>query len=155
MTIDFSDWLSIAATLLALASILMTWHFNFRDKPNIKANCRMMDVSAYDPQVAPYIEVKIVNKGRRVAVIHMLGGDTNIGTWSGQYLKDARNGQRGLHLTENAFHIERLKLHDVRDTDPDGEKYEYINLWIEDSHGKRHVVKDSVKHLRELLQACK
>jgi hypothetical protein len=76
----------------------------------------------------------------------MFGGDLEGGGWEGTHLGE--KGQ-GLRLAENEFHKILLSKEDVVCAGPDKDST-YLNLWFEDSLGRRHIVSQSRRHLAEM-----
>ena len=140
-SLQFSDYVSIIALVVALLSFATAFYFGFRDRVNVKAFSTFY--KGHEEYGAAHMEVRLVNHGRRVAVITMFGGDLENGGWEGTNL-----GEKGLgiRLAEHEFHTERLGKEEIFARGPECED-KYVNLWFEDSLGKRHPVKDSKKHL--------
>ena len=134
---QFSDYVSAIALVVALLSFVASFYFGFRDRVNVKA---------FSTYYEGYCSIKIVNHGRRAAIITMFGGDLENGYWQATHL-----GEKGLgiRLAEHEFHTENFSERDILAIGPDHES-EFINLWFEDSLGKRHLVKDSEEHLQRL-----
>ena len=59
----------------------------------------------------------------------------------------------GRYLNENEFLEKALHWDDVHRIDPDADEVSvYDNLWVEDSRGHRHKIKDSRKNIQKLLE---
>jgi len=68
-----SDYISITAILLSIISLAISWYFSFRDKALLKTSAKF---SPYNPDYdQAHISIKIVNCGRRSAILTMFGGD--------------------------------------------------------------------------------
>ena len=96
-----------------------------------------------------HLHIKIVNKGRRIAILTLFGGNLDNGGWQGESLGE---GRMGLHLAEHEFYEKKFYKDDVLAVAPDSEGI-YVDLWFEDSLGRRHMVKNSKKHIKKLLEA--
>lgn len=138
----FSDYLSIAALAVSILSIIGTFYFNLRDRVKIKATSKFY--LGLHGSISPKVEIKVVNKGRRPAVITMFGGNLEDGEWNGTHL-----GKEG-HLAENQIYKVEFLKDDLLAVYP-GRDSNYTELWFEDSHGQRYKVKNSKKNIK-LLQ---
>ncbi len=69
----------------------------------------------------------------------MFGGDLAGGGWQGENL-EGKGG--GLHLSEHEYYERSFYREDIMAVAPDSES-EYVELWFEDSLGKRHKIKKS------------
>ena len=94
------------------------------------------------------MHVKVVNVGRRLVILRLLGGDHEDGGYSGTYLEKVEGG---LYLKENEFLEKTLHWDDLHCMGPDDEDDIYKNLWVEDSRGHRHKIKNSKKNIKQLL----
>jgi len=90
-----------------------------------------------------HLEIKVVNTGRRIAVLTLFGGDLEDGGWQGEGLGETG---KGLHLAEHEFYNVKFYKDDVLAVSPDSES-NYVELWFEDSLGRRHKVKNSKKNI--------
>ena len=142
MNLQTSDWFSLVALVVSIVSFVVSLYATQRDRFKLKATSTFYLPDEYND--VGHIEVRIVNHGRRVAVLTMFGGDTESGGWSGQPFP-----AKGLYLAENEFHKRTLTKDEAQCVGPDYET-EYVSLWFEDSNGRRHQVKDSRKHLEQL-----
>lgn len=144
MDLQISDWFSVAALLVSLVSLVMSLYTTMLDRVNIKAFSTLYMRHEYNPQT--YIQIKVVNHGRRTAVLTMFGGDLKDGGWEGTHLGDKG---LGLYLAENEFHKLDLTPDRVFCVGPENDG-EYVDLWFEDSQGRRYRVNDARKHLEEM-----
>ena len=96
-----------------------------------------------------HLLIRVVNHGRRIAILRMFGGDLEGGGYSATFLGDEH---AGILLGEHEFYERKFYVEEVEHIYPDRES-NYIELWIEDSLGKRHIVKNSGEHIRCLLKA--
>jgi hypothetical protein len=144
MSINSSDVISTLALAVATLSFGVSWWGTFRDRVSLKVTAR---IYGGGPEYGPeYMKIRVVNTGRRVAVLTMLGGELADGRWQGTGLGPSGVG---LHLAESQFYENDFSADDIEATCPDAES-EYVSLWFEDSHGRRHKVPNSEKLLKDL-----
>ena len=140
-----SDVLASLALAVAALSLGVAWWGTFRDRVSLKIFATHYEAR---PEYGnEYIRIKVVNTGRRVAVLTMFGGDCADGTWQGTHI--GKSGA-GLSLAESEFHERNFFAGDIEVIAPDSSS-EFITLWFEDSHGRRHKVPRS----EELIQKLK
>jgi hypothetical protein len=144
MKLQASDWLAVAALLVSIVSLGISLYATLLDRIKIKAFSTLYKPHELNPHT--WIEVKVVNHGRRTAVLTMFGGDIKGGGWQGSPLSDRG---LGLHLAENEFHKLDLTPEQVFFVGRENDE-EYVDLWFEDSQGRRHRVKNARKHLQEM-----
>lgn len=76
---DNSDYFSIAALIVSILSLVGTFYLNLRDRMRVKAT------SKFYPEHPDYDEahlaIKVVNRGRRTAILTRFGGDLENGGW--------------------------------------------------------------------------
>jgi hypothetical protein len=143
-----TEIISIFALVISGISLWLSFHFGYRDKAILKIQSRFTPFhSDYD---RAHINIKIVNAGRRPTILKLFGGDT---TKNGYHATFLNSKQNGLRLDEHEMHEENVYANDMWGIDPDGEEWEYTNLWFEDTLGQRHKVKNSEKTLRLLKQS--
>lgn len=144
MHLQFSDWLSIAAFVFAVLSFATSFYFSIRDRVKIKAFSIFYAPHEMNPNW--WITIKVVNHGRRIAVLTMFGGELKEGGWEATYI-----GEKGLgiRLAEHEFYELSLKKEQTFSVGPEYDS-EYIDLWFEDSLGKRHRVKNAKQNLIKL-----
>lgn len=82
--IDLPTGISIAALILSTVSLAISWYFGFRDRFKLVATSEFFPENEYGPA---YIRIKVVNVGRRLVILRLLGGDHSEGGWSGTYLE--------------------------------------------------------------------
>ena len=100
----------------------------------------------YSGRSHPYIEVTIVNAGRRPIILRMWGGSDEKGEWVGHFLGEEK---RGLRLGEHERHDLSLDKNDLLSETPDGEVL-FHDLWVEESLGRRHPIKDAKANVKLL-----
>ena len=94
------------------------------------------------------MQVKVINAGRRVAVLQVFGGTHVGGGSSGEMLGDNRTGHS---LSEQEALEKTYRWEDLHMMAPDGDVHTYECLYVEDTLGRRHVIKDSKKNIKKLL----
>ena len=143
----WSESVPYVALGMSILSFIMSFYFGFRDRVHVHA------VSKFYPQHPDYdqanLDIRVVNRGRRIAVLTLFGGNTADGKWQGEGLGDKKTG---LHLTEHDFYKRKFYFEDIVAASPDSES-EYVELWFEDSLGKRHKVKHSRNGIQKLKLA--
>lgn len=136
-----SDYLSIAAFIVSVLSFAGSFYFNFRDRMRVQATCRFHPTHPdYDKA---HLAIQVVNRGRRIAILTLFGGDLEDGGWLGERL--AESGKY-FHLAEHECHEIKFYKDDLLAASPDSES-NYIKLWFEDSLGRRHWVKNSMNNI--------
>jgi hypothetical protein len=139
MKLQTSDWFAATALLVSIVSIGISLYATLRDRVKIKAFSNLYTDPHHNPHT--WIVVTVVNHGRRTAVLTRFGGDFKGEGWQSTPLGDKG---LGLHLAENEYHRIDLTPYGVLV----GGKY--VDLWFEDSLGRRHRVKNARKHLQEM-----
>jgi len=139
---EVSFYLSAGAILISISSLTWSIHIGRRDRGKLKATSKF-----YQPAPgygSPYLKVKAVNHGRRPVILTMLGSDFSDGSSSTMVLKN-----HALRLGENEAYEEDLRVADGCTMTEEGE--EAIDLWFEDTLGRRHKVENAKENLRKLL----
>lgn len=156
---DTSDKISAFAFVVSLISAVYSLYIGSRDYSKLKTECIKLDT------VKPSIRVKAVNIGRRIIRLYGFGANYSDGhSWMRRFeLYEMRmEGDRkiekeehGRQLLEHDYFEEEISI----DHDFYGEVfsrgYYPISLWLEDTTGKKYVIKDSQKLLIELNQVVK
>lgn len=139
-----AEIISLLALLVAATSLFFSVYFNLRDRARLIAKSQF--ILAHPDYGPARILVTVVNAGRRPVILRMWGGSDEKGEWVGESLgKD----HAGLRLSEHEQHELSLEKNDLYAQLPDGEVL-YRELWVEDSLGQRHSVRDSKRNV-ELL----
>jgi len=141
-----SDYMAAVALVISFLSFGVSFYFGFRDQVHLRATSKLYNGGEdFGP---PYIMVRVVNHGRRVAILTMFGGELDNGAWIGTCMgKDGR----GIRLAEHEYHVEKVSLEDLQEfAVPDEKTHEYTELWFEDSLGKRHPVRHSRRNIQKL-----
>ena len=125
--------LSFLAIAISLGSLLVSLSQWRRDRPRIETHCEVLSDDHGRPWAA---RVRATNAGRRPVILLLLGADLEDDTSHGIYL--GRDG-RGIRLDESEWFEEPyVRPGDVYTFGPDGQQA--IDLWFEDSVGRRHQV---------------
>ena len=100
---DTSDYIAILALIVSILSLGVSFYFGYRDKVNLRATCKFFpDHPEYN---RAHLSIKVVNHGRRPAIITLFGGYLQDGGWQGTYL---RGIEGALRLGEHEFHEDNL-----------------------------------------------
>ncbi len=141
-----SDIIASLALVVSVLSAGVTFYFHFRDRPELLLKSTF--TSGYDPGTERIV-ISIVNAGRRPAILRMWAGVDAAGHWVGSYF----GGERaGLRLGESEHFEFSLSKHELWASTPDAE-VKFLDIWVEDSLGKRHQVKDSKINIARLRDA--
>lgn len=144
---EYEKWatgLSIAALFFSILSLGVSYYSIFLDRGRLRLKSNYYVTSE---GASGYIRLYVVNIGKRPVVLKQWGGNAKDGTWAAESFN---NGN--LHLNEGQSHSWSVTRDAACYTDDDGNFFEYIDLWVEDSAGKRHVFKDSHKHVRRFWE---
>lgn len=144
---NLNEYIPYIALAISILSFITSFYFGFRDRVRVQATCKFYPT--HPEYNRAHLSIRIVNRGRRVAVLTMFGGDLFDRTWQGENLGEKG---RGLHLTEHQFYERKFYSEDIVAVSPDSES-EFVELWFEDSLGKRHKVKNSRKGIQQLKDA--
>jgi hypothetical protein len=141
-----SEIISVIALLLSVISIGFSVFFNFRDRAKIKTTSTFYPESEFG---SASVHFTVVNAGRRPIILRMRGAVDKNGEWIGTYLgKD----QSGLRLGEHERLDHRMEAHDLFEATPD-DVITVTDLWVEDTLGRRYLIKDAKKNLALLLKS--
>ena len=144
-----SDYIALAALFISLLSFTISLYFGYRDRVRIRAVSKLYNMSADFGTL--YLEAKVVNHGRRIAILTMFGGKLDNGDWLGTHIGE---DDHGIRLAENEYYIKKINRRALYQTDPStGDLYEYEELWFEDSLGRRHTVRHSRRDIARLKEA--
>lgn len=146
-----SDIIAGIAVFISLISLSISLFVVWRDRVNIVATSNFLPKAPPEfGEADAHLVVKIVNLGRRPAILRLLWLEMDHGN-HGRYLGES---EQGLRLEENEFHEETLYKTQLMEWDDSrGEMSTCISLSIEDSLGKKHPVKDSYQNIKELLES--
>jgi len=135
-------YLAAFAILISLISLGWSIHIGRRDRGKLKAISELCKHEKY----GTYLKVKAVNHGRRPILLTMLGTDLPDGSSYSTYLEN-----QPIRLGENELFVEDIGFNSFYVVSPDD--YEIaINLWFEDTLGRRYKVKIAKKHLKKLFE---
>ena len=87
--------------------------------------------------------MKAVNHGRRTVILATFGRDFPSGAWYSTQLEKA-----GIRIGENEDYSITIRIGDHYILSPEGE--DAIDLWFEDTLGRRYKVKNAKDNLRKL-----
>jgi len=141
----FSDLLALFALLVSVISLIISWHFGFRDKAKLKTYAEFYP--SHTDHDRDRIEIKIANHGRRATIMALFGGDLENGTSSGTYLGEKGEG---LRLGEHEKYETIVYADDLMVTDLEGNVATFTNFWFEDTLGQRYRIKNSEKLIAKL-----
>ncbi|MBI2286988.1 MAG: hypothetical protein HYU79_06050 [Nitrosomonadales bacterium] len=145
---SLSDYLSSAALFVSVVSLGVSIFYSQKDQMRLKAESKYF--SGHPDYDRPHLNIRVINHGRRIAILRLFGGNTADGGWQGTVIGDQK---RGLYLNEHEFYETKFYIEDIEATSPDSES-EFVELWFEDSLGRRHKVKNSKKHIQHLKKEC-
>jgi hypothetical protein len=138
MTYAPPPWLAVC---ISVASLLVSGFSYFRDRAVLKATSQFIQ----PPDESPYVYVRIVNKGRRSIILRMWGGSDGK-DWSGNYFGNAKEG---LRLAEHEMHDFIINRDGLYNPTPDADII-YADLWVEDTLGRRHKIKNAKANVARL-----
>ena len=137
-----SDYISIAALIIAIVSVAFTGYVLFRDKARVKARCRLMK---YGRNECEALEVEAVNHGHRPIVLTQLEKRYKNG-WVGTLLGEKGHGVK---LEEQQRYQDRLAPYERVD---ENGLHREIDLRFLDTAGKGYAVKDAHRNLEQLYE---
>jgi hypothetical protein len=142
-----SEVISIVALLISVTSLVFSFYFNFRDRANLKTSSQFFAASEFGPS---RVEFTIVNAGRRPIILRMWGGTDEKGEWVGRPFGNDNKWELQLGEHERFdHHIEQQDLYFGADDD----LIMMVNLWVEDTLGRRQQIKDAKKNIASLLKS--
>ena len=119
-----------------------------RDRGRLRASSHFAPASEYGGPAC--VTVTIVNAGRRPLILRMWGGTDTSGNWVGTFLG---KGDAGPRLGEYEMHKLTLERDDAIAFTPDDGAVAFEDLWIEDSLGRRHRIRDARATLKQLRES--
>ena len=145
---NLSLCLSILAILISLLHLVWSMYIGYRDVGHIKANSKIyyIEFSNYKENKTiknPNLKIEAVNYWRRPVILTFLHTKYSNNAWGTSYI-DKENG----YLKENEKYEIDFKPGDSNTFSPDGEQA--VELWFEDTLGRRYKVKNFKKNLKEL-----
>lgn len=144
MSTEYASVVSTIALIVSFGSFGVAAYNAFRDRPRLKVTSMFYESSEWGPA---QMHVVVVNKGRRPAILRLLGGPTSGGTSGGTLLEHDKGG---LRLGEHERHEFRIERDDAVLLGPDGPET-YDQMWIEDSLGDRHPIPQSREYIPKLF----
>ena len=119
-----SDYIAVLALIVSLFSFGTSLYFGLRDRVHLKVTSKILNHGGRFGHA--HLEIKVVNRGRRPAILTMWGGELDTGKWVGTYVGE--KGQ-GIRLEENEYYIEKLSVSDLEEFDDSEEEiHEYAKL---------------------------
>jgi uracil DNA glycosylase len=149
MSYEPSPWIATGISVLSL--LVASLNF-FRDRAALKAT------SIYEQgwnEFTASIRINIVNKGRRPIILHSWGGAATKGRfirridgikWMTQQLTNSE----GHTLTEQKPYEHELQASDLEFDLQDNAGFMIDDVWIVDTVGRRHNIKDIRKNVAQL-----
>ena len=137
---DVKGWTGIVALVVSVAGFWLSFANYRRDRP------RLLATSRFSPGwegLDPTVEVSIVNAGRRPVILRGLGRQGAGEAWSMTFFDSAAGGKR---LGEHERCDITLRVGELVEQDPKAE-FDIVDLWVEDTLGARHGVKDARRNL--------
>jgi hypothetical protein len=141
-----AEVISIVALLVSIASLGFSVFFNFRDRARLRTKSTFYPDNQYR---SAHISFSVVNAGRRPIVLRMWGGIGTDGEWAGTALGKERSG---LRLAEHECFDLSLEKDDLAESTPE-DVIEFQDLWVEDSLGRRHAIKDAKPNIQKLRKS--
>ena len=139
--IQVSFILSIFAILVSFASFIWSIHIGLRDRGRLKVTSTVY--SSGPDGGSDYLEFKAVNHCRRPVILTMIWTQWSDGTKSGLYLN-----ANGVRLGENEEYKRNYDATDKNAVSDEGEHREALDLWFEDTLGRRYKINSIEKQLK-------
>jgi|GEM_PF-1785691 len=137
------DKATVALIISGLSFAVSFWNV-FRDRSRLDLKSGLIE--SHPEYGHEQIWFKAINKGRRPIYIRTVGGNLSVHGWMGTHIGET---DFGLKLEEGQFYEAYWNRNDIFADGPDFED-EYIDIWLEDSHGKRHKIPNSKKYIQRL-----
>jgi hypothetical protein len=137
---DASLAISLTALIVSLGSLGWAIHIGQRDAAKLKAESELH----YDTDGSIFIRVRVVNAGRRPIMLTYLSAFLVDGNHVGEYFKEEPIRLDEHEMIEKDLYPNSIILEDIKS------KNFPVNLFVEDTIGRRHKVKESRKYLSEL-----
>jgi len=139
-----SFYLSVGAVLISFISLAWSIHVGNRDRAKLKATSIFYEPESPE-EGAPYLEIKVMNYGRRPIILTGIGSEYPSGGWEWTSFLNKKT----VRLGENDKFEQVIEAGDSYTVEPfDGEKA--IDLWFEDTLGRRYRIKNVKKDLKKL-----
>lgn len=145
MNTEYANVLSTIALVVSFGSFGVASYNSFRDRPRLKVTSTFYDASEWGPA---NLRVHVVNKGRRPAILRLLGGYTNRGDWSAAHIDHEKGGHR---LGEHERYEFRIEKEDAVMSGPDAPDETFDRMWIEDTLGNRYPIPRSSEYIGKLF----
>ncbi|MFN3731311.1 hypothetical protein [Comamonas testosteroni] len=137
--------LASIAIVISILSLLVSIYPHMVDRSRVKILSKI--ITPFESE--PYINLVVVNKGRRAIRIRLVGG-----LWDKKmYFGNIESGPGGGRVLEEHGRFEsKLYANDLIYSDPNGEDFIPEVLFIEDTVGNRYFARESRKQIKELLK---
>ncbi len=145
MTMPSTSVLSIIAIAISLVSFGLSSYLTWRDRSRVRAESFVRQHERTGEFSSVFVTV--TNAGRRPLILRRLRGAYEDGSQSGQQLSES-----GIKLDEGAFHELEFGKFDGIMINGD-EMSGLVDLFLEDSTGKRHKIKSSRKNIHLLRES--
>lgn len=143
VTMTNAEIISTIALIVSMCSVSFSLYFGLRDRGKLKATSKFYAASEYGPAK---IVVNLVNTGRRPINLRLMGGSDENGLWSAEYFNSKKED---FFLKEHGQHEVIMTKEDLGDFNRE-EVVVFDYLWVEDSLGKRHTVKESKNNIKKI-----
>ena len=133
------------ALIISSLSLSLSFWAVFKDRNRLAISSQFIDAH---PDYGPdRISFRAVNKGKRPIYLRAIGGKLEKGGWLNIHIGD---GELGKKLEEGQNYEDEFKIDDIEAEGPDFSD-QFIELWIEDSLGRRHKIPKSRKFINRLI----
>ncbi len=133
---------SIGSLLVSGAGFVLN---TLLDRPRLKVSSALWE----DDDGNPYkIAVTVVNKGRRPAILTMIGGTCRKGTGGGTYFDSKRSGIRLGEHEHHHFEIDKEGIVAIDRFGGPDQPYDF--MWVEDTLGNRHEIPNSREYIARM-----
>jgi hypothetical protein len=146
---DIAPWVAIVFSSLALYVSILNYR---RDRAILVATSHFYQAHEHSPAS---LSIKIVNAGRRPIILSTwVGAESKQGRWGRRKVVAAVgsffDSTHGLTLGERQRHRFTLEAEELISSVGDGEIIEIDDIWIEDTLGHKHKVKDVRENIAKL-----
>ena len=137
---------STIALIFSGCSLCLSFWVIYRDRSKLSIISQFYEGS---PEYGPNrFMVKAVNKGKRPIYIRAVGGKLKKNGWMSTHVGDTEFGKK---LEEGQYIQQEFTIDDIYTEGPDFSD-EYVEMWIEDSLGKRYKIPKSKKYIKRLTR---
>lgn|SRR5690349_12700693 len=140
-----SEPIAVTALAISVTSLSLSAYVALRDRGRLRTKSTFYAANEHRPAL---IRVEAVNVGRRPVLLRLFGGYYKNGSWSGTYIGNSTTGHR---LAENEIFSEDIDdVHHMLFDHESGTNI--VDLWFEDTLGRRYRVKGAKKHLQQFFK---